>query len=355
LYHDSVSELHIGRVPFDRATIEANLKTWSKLVPIKVGHAKEDAADLPDLVSAVTKAAFLTAALEPESANVPTLFRDAAQCGAAVFALARAGNNAVDLPLAADTATRLRGPVPRDILTPTVWLTAAWCAMATNDFASLMNLCYTPSSLLRESPLKGDEFAYLYVDAIRSFWTSDPETGHVLLAALRATDPALIHRGDVDYVIGVDVPSLDLLYAIVQKDETRFQGALIKVLEGHKEYWSPANRRNDIYSLVALSATAFAALGIDRGMRPAVSSDYMPARLLAVHSAVVPLVCCPYCLIPIAAETEVCPGCLQDVSKDAPVDMDSRAFVQSPVKTCASCKSHILEMAVRCPVCRATS
>lgn len=347
-----MSGVNIARIPFDRPTIEGNLKTWSKLLSVKVGQAKKNPANLSDLVSAATKTAFITAALQPESSEVPTLFRHAAQCGAAVFALARAGSSPVDLPLASETATRLQGPVPRDMLSPTAWLTAAWCAMAANDFPSLMNLSYSPTSLLRESPIKGDDFSYRYVDAVRAFWTSEPQTSHILLEALRATDPELIQRGDVDYVIGVDVPSLDLFYAIVQNDETRFQSALVKVLDGHKEYWSAASRRNDIYGLVALSATAFASLGIDRGMRPAVSSDYMPPQLLALHPAATPLVCCPYCLIPVATETELCPGCLQDVRKDAPVDMASREFVQSPLKTCPACKSRILEMAVRCPVCR---
>jgi hypothetical protein len=344
--------MHIAWTPFDRTTIEANLRNYSKLVPIKIGHAREDAADLSDLAGATMKTAFLTAALQPQSLEIPTLLRNAAQSGAAIFVLARVANSEVDLPLASETATRLRGPVPLDMLSPTTWLSAAWCAMAANDFPSLMNLCCTPTSLLRQSPIQGDDFAYLYVDAVRAFWTGDPQTSRILLETLRATDPSRIHRGDVDYVIGVDVPALDLFYGLVEKNEDRFQSALVKVLEGHKEYWSPPHRRNDVYSLIALSATAFAALGIDRGMRPAVSSDYMPAQLLALHPAAASLVCCPYCLIPMAEGTELCPCCLLDVRKDAPVDMDSREFSEASRKVCPACHARILEMAVRCPVCR---
>ncbi|WP_433971893.1 Imm49 family immunity protein [Tunturiibacter lichenicola] len=156
--------MNIPRHSFDVTRIERNWKSECELVPIKVDQTRSDAAALPDLIGARLRRAFLTAALQPESSDIERFFRDAAQCGAAAFVLARSDRE-VDLPLASDVAIRLRGPVPPYAFSTANWLSAVWCAMATNDFPSLMNLCYASPDLVRNSPNRDDDFSYLYVDA----------------------------------------------------------------------------------------------------------------------------------------------------------------------------------------------
>ena len=344
--------MHIGRVPFDRARLERNLAHYAELVSIKVDQVKESAAELSDLASATLRRAFLSAALHPELPELRQQFRDAAQCGAAVFALAHAGQHEVDLPLASDTAIRLRGPVPRDMLSPSQWLSAIWCAMVSNDFPSLMLLAYAPDELLRDSPVRDDGFAYHWVHAHRAFWLAESGVGAILLEALRATDPDRIEHSDVNHVINVVVPTLDLFYGVLERDGVRCRDALIRSLQGHKEFWSTGGRQNTIEGLVALAPTAFVGVAKDRGLTADVTSDYMPARLLESRSRRVPLVCCPYCIVPVTAGTEVCPACLRDTRNDAPLDMDSDEYMSAPRKRCSECHFQILQLAVTCAVCR---
>ena len=344
--------MHISRAAFDRARLEGNLENYSRLVPIKIEQVRENASALSDLASASLRKAFLTATLRPGCPELRSLFRDAAQCGAAVFVLARAGNRAVDFSLASETTMRLQGPVPPDMVYPARWLSAVWCAMGANDYPSLINLCHIPGDMLRKSPIHDDEFSYWYADAVRAFWTRDPAVGSMLLEALRATEPEMIRHSDVDYVMSVNVPTLNLFYSILEGNVARFQEAMAKTLEGHKQFWGRSAWRNTIEGLVALPATALAGLGKDQGLTADVTSDYVPPQLMESRPHAVDLVCCPYCIVPIANGTAVCPACLRAVDADAPIDMESVEYFQAARKQCGACGSYILRIAVICPTCR---
>ena len=94
----------------------------------------------------------------------------------------------------------------------------------------------------------------------------------------------------------------------------------MKALQGHEEYWAqgPPGRRRGVRrdgpDRPCLPAP-------DRGLAFRVTSDYMPEVVLSPAADLGMLACCPYCVTPLGDGVTLCPSCLGDTSKDAPIEM----------------------------------
>jgi hypothetical protein len=338
---------------FDREKADRDLETFSTLASIHLEKVRTgEVDDLGVLAARSLTVASLLAALQPDDPELVSALRTVAQAGAALFALARSGGAPLDAPVGDDTAVRLEGRVSGSTAHAGVWLNAWRSAMATRDAESLALLASTPLELVRASSTTADEFQYLLVDALRLLTASaDAPAAERLLDGLEATDPEAIRIADADWVLDLRVPEIDLLLRIVDGDAPGFAEALQKALDLHRRYWERGGRANDPEGLLALGPLAAACLALERRQPVEVSSPYIPARVLRLGFPET-LVLCPYCLTPIAEGTQLCPACLEDTTRDAPIEVASREWFSMPRRPCGECGTLAPEGAVRCPACR---
>jgi hypothetical protein len=291
------------------------------------------------------------AAAAGETAELPRRLRTAGQCAAALFSLARGAGGPLDAPVGTDEAVHLSGVVDASTAHGQAWLQGFWCALAVRDLESLLLLAATPVALLRASPSKGDEHLYLTAVALRAWVTGDPATEERFVEALEATDPNAATLAGVDYALDVRVPELELIFGLLDRDAPAFEASLVKALELHVRYWSASSRRDDPDAMLALGSLALAAEAHDSGVPFDVQSPYIPAAVIALGPPE-RVVCCPYCVTPIATGTRTCPACLEDVTRDAPLEFGGRELRGLPRRPCGSCGFRVPEIAVRCAACR---
>ena len=160
------------------------------------------------------------------------------------------------------------------------WLGGFFLAAIVRETELLDALCQTPTDLLRASLTRSEEYAHLYVDALRAFWRRQAVAPVLLLQALRATDPAHLDRDGADYALDVVVPQMEVLFRVMDADGPGFNIALGKALERHRSYWARGDRQRDPRAYVAFALTALAAFAHDAGLRVEVESDYLPTALV---------------------------------------------------------------------------
>jgi RNA polymerase subunit RPABC4/transcription elongation factor Spt4 len=61
---------------------------------------------------------------------------------------------------------------------------------------------------------------------------------------------------------------------------------------------------------------------------------------------------CPYCLSRITENSNVCPVCESDVTRDAPIEMTDSEIVGQEKRTCPNCGHEIMSLAVICSYCQ---
>jgi hypothetical protein len=160
------------------------------------------------------------------------------------------------------------------------WLGGFFLAAIVRETDLLDALCETPTDLLRASLTRSEEYAHLYVDALRAFWRREPAAPVLLLQALRATDPQYLDRHAADYALDVVVPQMEVLFRVMDRDGPGFNMALARALERHRSYWARGDRQRDPRAYVAFALTALAAFAHDAGLKLLVESDYLPAALV---------------------------------------------------------------------------
>jgi hypothetical protein len=113
-------------------------------------------------------------------------------------------------------------------------------------------LAEIPVDILKQSTTRGDEYLYLQIEALQSFWKGAADTPQRVIEAMKATDPELIKVGTVDYALNIAVPEIDLLFRLLENDSVAFNESLIKALERHKKHWSKKNLKNDPNGFIAV-------------------------------------------------------------------------------------------------------
>jgi hypothetical protein len=217
--------------------------------------------------------------------------------------------------------------------------------------ASLTLLACVTSQELRRSSSKADEYWYFLADAARAFALRSPLAEALLLQALRLTDAKSTSAADPDRVFDLDVPTMELFFAVLDGDPAALDRVAEKALGLHMRYWAASARCNDPEGLLSLPITALLAVARRMGLRPTITSDYI-APALVESSGPEPLVLCPLCLTPLPQNALRCPGCLGDPRGDAPIDSDSAEYWSMPRKPCSHCATNLPVLAIVCPSCR---
>ncbi|OBQ15501.1 MAG: hypothetical protein AN481_19670, partial [Aphanizomenon flos-aquae LD13] len=125
------------------------------------------------------------------------------------------------------------------------WLHGFYLGVACRETHLNDNLAEIPVAILKQSSTRSDEYLYLQIEALQSFWKGAADTPQRVIEAMKATDPELIKVGTVDYALNIAVREIDLLFRLLENDSVAFNESLIKALERHKKHWSEKNLKND--------------------------------------------------------------------------------------------------------------
>ncbi|MFJ4502136.1 immunity 49 family protein [Streptomyces sp. NPDC088864] len=220
--------------------------------------------------------------LDPEAAAIETWESavNALQVGSALFAVADAGQKAVECRI---NRKRRTIPAPRSRLVAYegAWLNSFWLALICRDQPRLTQLSKVPLERLHSPQALGDEYLHHWIDTLQTWWLRGPGLADKLIATIKTSDPSVARVAPLDMLQGTLYPPINLFYHYVRKDEAGFAPALAEALRLHKAYWTLAeDRATDIDGSIALGPLAIACLAHDADFPLDVESDYLPTHLL---------------------------------------------------------------------------
>jgi len=273
--------VHVARQRvIERRHATALNATYEKTLRRLLERAETKPYALATLIADAVVRAGVLATVNADSPEIPKLIRVAAQSGTALFALARSGGDAVELPLG-DLPKTVSGKPDDTQIHVARWLDTFWSATLGRDTPSIVRLLETSTDELRRSPTKGDDFHYHLVDTLRATALDDPKAAleHLALATAK-TDSESLRVVAIDRVEEIEVPVLAALARLLERDQAGFGAAMRMVLEHHSRFWNEGERRDDLAGLVCVRAGALLVMAKERGIVPDVTSDFVPPVLL---------------------------------------------------------------------------
>lgn len=172
------------------------------------------------------------------------------------------------------------------------WETGYYLAFACREKQVLDSLDTRPTDIARQSSLICNEYSYLMIDALKSFYnsgcqdsnqpsTSTEETIDKLTNALRATDPNEIIEETIDATLNLSVPEIEMIIRLIEGDSQAFNKALVKALELHKKHFSSDEQMSgDPRGFIAIAPLGIASYAYDAGFPIEVESEYIPKYIL---------------------------------------------------------------------------
>ncbi|WP_069771066.1 immunity 49 family protein [Streptomyces sp. LUP30] len=205
----------------------------------------------------------------------------AMQVGSALFASATAPEGSTVECMIAHEVRTIPAVGPTHFTDAGTWLDAFWLAVVCRDQARMTALCQVPIETLRASGAVFEEYIYHWVDALQTYWLERPGLGDKLVAAFDGTDPDRLRIVDRELMLKVLFPPLNLFHRFVAQDPVKFNEALVRALELHKEYWTADPEREESGDGdVPLAILAITCLAYDAGRPIDVESEYLPEHLL---------------------------------------------------------------------------
>lgn len=205
----------------------------------------------------------------------------AMQVGSALFASATAPEGTTVPCMIAHEVRSIPAVGPTHFTDAGTWLDAFWLAVVCRDQARMTALCQVPIETLRASGAVFEEYIYHWVDALQTYWLERPGLGDKLVAAFDGTDPDRLRIVDRELMLKVLFPPLNLFHRFVAQDPVKFNEALVRALELHKEYWTADPEREESGDGdIPLAVLAITCLAYDAGRPIEVESEYLPEHLL---------------------------------------------------------------------------
>ncbi len=263
-------------------------------VPSFLEGARKRATSLDLLIDEAMSSACSGAAAGVPLAEVKRLFRLAAQAYRALFLVVRAGDTyKVTVPLGEGEPVVYETETALDVsyLDPGRWLRAFFLAAVLRDEDLLTALVNTPTDLIRRSTIKGPEYQYTFIDALRTFIEGLPQRRRaaamdLVSKAMHETDPDRPDVLDPDWTLLVDVPTIAVMFSLLehvdlQEHEPKFGDRLAWALEKHKKYYTRDEmKRLDWEGFLSLRLLGLASLAFEYHIPFDVQSDYIPLPLI---------------------------------------------------------------------------
>lgn len=272
--------IHVQRHPSrDAATCRRYLDRELRLVATVSARLDQSPGELRKLFDAGLRIADFASVLDPDSDELCRGLRLAEEAALGLV-LQGASTPPTTVAVRIDGRERaLPATGPQEFGHAGHWQTAFHLALVLRDRDALDRLCAVPGETLRRSTTRVFEYDLRIVEALRALWLRRPDVGQRLVEALEEADPAREPRA-ADAILFTVVPSLKMLAALLAKDPSGFQSALVEALELHRELWSRPDRAADPDGYLAWQCLAHASLGYAEGFPVVVESGYLPARVI---------------------------------------------------------------------------
>ncbi|WP_233224979.1 immunity 49 family protein [Nocardia sp. MDA0666] len=203
----------------------------------------------------------------------------ALQVGSAIFEVTGDNVDAVKLFILDENRT-LPMIGARTFASASNWLNTFYLAVICRDQVRMTKLCEIPVDRLRATS-REDEFIYLWVDVLQTFWLRGDGLASRVQSAMEASYADAVHFVSAGYLQTILYPPVHLFYSLIFKDVSLFNEALKDALELHKVYWtSDIDRFDDATGAIALAPLAMACIGYDMEVAVEVESDYIPRHML---------------------------------------------------------------------------
>jgi Immunity protein 49 len=244
------------------------------------------------LRTAITYAGYLSV-LDPNSTELKRTLRIAAYTAKAIFQLSdRSITIEYDLAVGEGPLFSFPQTGPTSDSNCRTWETGYYLALACREKHILDSLVTKPTEIARQSSLISNEYSYLMVDALKSFYnfgfldSCEPDTPindtvQKLTAALRATDPNEIMESTIDAMLNLVVPAMEMIFRLLEGDSQAFNAALEKALNLHKKHWSSSEQiSGDPRGFIAIAPLGIACYAYDAGFPIEVESEYIPKYII---------------------------------------------------------------------------
>ena len=156
------------------------------------------------------------------------------------------------------------------------WLQAFYLALCCRESNLLNSLANISVDVLKRSSTQNDDYLYLQIEALQSYWQNTRDTPIKIVRAMKATDPDLIRLGSLSTVLNISIPEIDLLYRLIENDKNAFNYALNKALEHHKRFWGTEQFKNHPEGFIAVGILGLVSIAHSKGINIEVESDYLP-------------------------------------------------------------------------------
>ena len=144
----------------------------------------------------------------------------------------------------------------------------------------MRKLCDVPTALIRESPTKSSEYAYLYKDALCAYVNAEPDVVARIVEALKATDPTRPDITDRSWTLYIDVPQLEVFYRAIC-GSAKFGSAMQSAVELHRKYCGASqDNAHSPRGFISVRLLGLAVLGMNHGLGFDVQSPYLPMNLI---------------------------------------------------------------------------
>jgi hypothetical protein len=264
--------------------LQPRFETTQKAMPTFIAGARRDPNNLTLLASNALDMAAAGSVLTPDAPMISELLLLASRAYAALFAIATAQGDRVEVPLEQGKNAVYETLVDGSLVHASRWIHAFLLASLCRDVSSLNLLCRTPVEMLRASVTRGPEYRYAFIEALIDFRYGLADTNKKILRAIKETDP---ERDDIvkpDWVLHLDVPLLEMLFYVNTQDAD-FAKSLEKAVTLHKKYWDKTpERRRSWDGFLAVNILGMAALARDQGLEFDVDSEYLPLSVLRALS-----------------------------------------------------------------------
>jgi hypothetical protein len=244
------------------------------------------------LRTAISYAGFISV-LQPTSLELYRALRIATWTSECIFTLADPSvANSYDLHVGEGQPFSFPQTGPTGYSSCHTWETGYYLAFACREKQVLDSLVSRSTDIVRQSSLNSNEYSYLMVDALKSFYnsgcedsyqpdTSTEDTINKLTAAIEATDPNQIMELTIDATLNLAVPEMEMILRLIEGDGQAFNASLAKALELHKKHYSSDEQMSgDPRGFIAIAPLGIACYAYDAGFPIEVESEYIPKYIL---------------------------------------------------------------------------
>ena len=275
--------MHNFSPDYDWSRIEERYADACEDLPYFLDGARSDPRNLSLLISTALDVACCGTALKVDNKLILQALRLAGQASAAIFLAASSDKLPVKVRLGEGRPCTLTTRPEESTVHAFRWVRGFFLNAICREYDLIDSMCRTPTELLRQSSTKDPEYRYLFVDALRAFWTGELQSGNIILSALEAADPERSDVHSADWTLHIDVPLLQLLFHVNSNDDD-FAEQFPKAVALFQQYWLSSEERSKNWErLLAIELTGIAALAHDRHMALHIDSECVSNELVFGH------------------------------------------------------------------------